>query len=121
MELKRHKNCVMLVGYCRSGSIISVSYDKLFIRTTVSNLPTGEKAISYEEILLQTIPRAMHSAGGHVFFSENDGSIGWLSRISKGSKLIQYSDGLYAVTESEGRVIFMRYKAGEIEWFARNQ
>jgi hypothetical protein len=119
MQLKRHKSCVMLMGYCRTGAIISVSYDKVFIRTTVSDLPTGEKAISYEEIILQSIPRGMHSAGGYVFFSENDGSIGWLSRIAKGNKLIQYSDGLYAVTENEGKVVFMRYKAGEIEWFAR--
>jgi hypothetical protein len=51
------------------------------------------------------------SAAGIVFFSENDGSIGW---IIKGARLIQYADGLYAVSEYEGSVVFMRYKEGEI-------
>jgi WD40 repeat protein len=48
MNLQKHKNCVMLIGYCRSGAIISVSYDKLFVKTTISELPTGEKGISYD-------------------------------------------------------------------------
>lgn len=116
MELKRHKNCVMLIAYCRSGAIISVSYDRLFVKATVNDLPTGAKGISYEEIILQTIPRSLHSAGGHIFFAENDGSIGWLTN---GNKVMQYSDGMYTVTEHEGNIVFMRYKEGEIEWFGR--
>lgn len=118
MELHRHKNCVMLINYCRNGSIVSVSYDKLFVKTTIRDLPTGEKGLSYDEVILQSIPRSLNSAGNLIFFSENDGSIGWLS---KGSKLVQYTDGLYAVTEYKGNIVFMRYKEGNIEWFARSE
>ena len=67
--------------------------------------------------MLQTIPRSLHSAGGHAFFGENDGSIGWLTNGNK--KLMQYSDGMYGVTEYEGNIVFMRYRDGEVEWFGR--
>lgn len=45
---------------------------------------------------MQTIPRSINAVGNIVFFTESDGSIGW---ITNGNKLMQYSDGLYAATE----------------------
>jgi hypothetical protein len=86
----------MMIGYCQNGKVISLSYDKYFITTTMTELPNGEKGISYDEVIMQSIPKFIQSVKNVVFFGENDGSLGW---ITKGNKLVQYSDGLYGVTE----------------------
>lgn len=114
LEIVRHKNCVMMIGYCKDDSIISLSFDMLFVRSTISRLPNGQKGISFDEIIMKSIPRSIQEAGGVVFFGDSDGSIGW---ITTGNKLLQYSNALYSVTEHDGAIIFIKYKEGEIEWF----
>lgn len=97
----------MMIGYTKFGEIISVSYDKYFIKTTICDLAQGGKGISYDQIIMQTLPRSIKAVGNIVFFIESEGSIGW---ITNGYKMMQYSDGIYSATECEGRIIFMKYK-----------
>lgn len=97
----------MMIGYTKFGEIISLSYDKHFIKTTICDLSQGGKGISYDQIIMQTIPRSIRAVGNIVFFIESDGSIGW---ITNGNKLMQYSDGIYTATECDNHIIFMKYK-----------
>ena len=47
IELKKHHNCVMQVCFSNNKKIFSVSYDKLFITTTLSSNSSGQKTVEF--------------------------------------------------------------------------
>ncbi len=51
MELKKHHSCVMCIAL-ENNKIYSVSYDKVFLTTTIENTNNGSKSITYTELLL---------------------------------------------------------------------
>jgi hypothetical protein len=63
MELKRHKSCVMVICFCKN-QIFSVSYDKIMLITTIGTTANKEKAISYTELQLESVPRAIVGIAG---------------------------------------------------------
>jgi WD40 repeat protein len=118
MELKRHKSCVMLIGWGsgegQTALILSVSYDKVLLTSVLSLLPSGERGISYKEINLDTIPRGVGWHSGRVYLFEDE-AIYWL----EGNRLRGHADGRYAVSQMEASVVMIRYAGGVLEWFKK--
>ena len=73
MELKRHRNCVMHISFSHNKKIFSVSYDKIFITTTIETNSSGQKTVAYSELQLETVPRSIEAICDLPHLLENQG------------------------------------------------
>jgi WD40 repeat protein len=87
MDLSRHKNCVMQLCFSGKNKLFSISYDKVFLTTTIDTTPNGQKSILFEELQLESVPRGIQGVCGLPHLLENKGLF-WLV---DGNKMRGYS------------------------------
>lgn len=75
--------------------IISVSYDKILLITTMMDLGTGEKGVTYVQNMLQNVPRSLGSINEMVLLYYMQG-VYWLY----GDRIKGFNDGVYSVTKN---------------------
>lgn len=73
MELSRHRNCVMQVTFSGKNKIFSISYDKIFLTSTIETNSKGQKSIIYEELQLESVPRSIKAVCDCPYLIENQG------------------------------------------------
>jgi len=75
-EIKRHSKCIMCLTFHKKN-IVSVSYDKIYIETTIETNVQNEKILTYSQHLLNDVPRSLISRGDKVYMSYLSG-LYWL-------------------------------------------
>jgi hypothetical protein len=91
-------------------NIVSVSYDKIYIETSIETNELNEKILTYYEYNLNDVPRSLISCGDRVYLCYLEGLF-WLDK----GKLVGFSEGVWNVFEAEGEdVIFVKYDKAQI-------
>ncbi len=87
-----------------------MSYDKIYIETSIETNKYNEKVLTYYEYQIRDVPRLLTSCGDRVYLGYLEGLF-WLDK----GKLLGFSQGMWNVVEDrEDQVVFVKYDKAQI-------